>query len=307
MHEHIARVLYYCGVHLLYASIVWLGAWVLTSIPWGSATVKYWIWFATSLNFIAPAGAILDRLFASHLSWARPLSFIGGVGLEIAENTTAASALAAIWLFGAGLMAVRLYLRLWNERHDLRATHTDDRKQGFFAHGVPVTFGGTCRGPAVEGILRPHISLPSGIDRLLSETELNAVLIHEATHARRRDNLIRLVHEAGLCLLWFHPLVWITGFRLALYRELSCDESVIRSAHGGDLVSALAKLANPQDAFLLRASASSFLGRRLVRLAAASPQHRLASVLLTVVFGVALAGGVWGTVAHTACCFLLRK
>jgi hypothetical protein len=51
----------------------------------------------------------------------------------------------------------------------------------------------------------------------------------------------------ALCALWFHPLVWITGSRLALYRELSCDESVIQSGHGRDLVSALAKLANPEE------------------------------------------------------------
>ena len=89
-------------------------------------------------------------------------------------------------------------------------------------------------------MLRPQLSLPSGIDRLLTRDELNAVLIHELTHDRRRDNLIRLI-EVGVCLFWFHSLVWITGWRLALYRELSCDESVIHCAQGGDLVSALVK------------------------------------------------------------------
>jgi len=43
MVDHIARPLYYLGVHLLYASMVWLAAWILTSIPRGSATTKYWI------------------------------------------------------------------------------------------------------------------------------------------------------------------------------------------------------------------------------------------------------------------------
>ena len=47
--------------------------------------------------------------------------------------------------------------------------------------------------PSVEGVLRPHISLPQGVDRLLSEAELDAVLIHEVIHARRRDNLIGLL------------------------------------------------------------------------------------------------------------------
>jgi beta-lactamase regulating signal transducer with metallopeptidase domain len=145
--------------------------------------------------------------------------------------------------------------------------------------------------------------------RLLSAPELDAVLIHEATHARRHDNLIRLIHEAGLCALWFHPFVWLTGSRLALYRELSCDESVIRSAHGEDLVSALAKLATPQEPLLLRAGASSFLTYRLARLSGEQPRclSRTDGALGTAVFAASLIGGVWGTVSHTACCFLLRK
>jgi beta-lactamase regulating signal transducer with metallopeptidase domain len=119
--------------------------------------------------------------------------------------------------------------------------------------------------------------------------------------------LIRLIHEAGLCALWFHPLVWITSARLALYRELSCDESVIQSAHGGDLVSALAKLANPEEPFLLQATASSFLSRRLGRLAAPPhPKYRAANTLLTVAFGTLLLAGIFETVAHTACCFVTK-
>jgi beta-lactamase regulating signal transducer with metallopeptidase domain len=310
MHEHIARALYYFEVHLLYASIVWLAAWVLTPIRRGSATTKYWIWVATSLNFIFPLGAVLDKVWASHLSWAAPLSVIGDVANSISQGPTAA-VLCVVWLLGTILMLTRLYLRIRAERRAAQATAGQsvlDPRPSFLAHGVTVRFDGSRQAPAVDGVLRPHISLPHGIDRLLSEHELNAVLIHELTHARRRDNLIRLLHELGLCALWFHPLVWITGSRLALYRELSCDDSVIQSARGGDLVSALAKLANPEEAFLLQATASSFISHRLARLTA-QPQRRYstASALLTVVFGAVLLGGIFGTVAHTACCFIARK
>jgi BlaR1 peptidase M56 len=205
-------------------------------------------------QFLLPLGAILDRLWAAHLSWARPLGIIGGPINEILQNASVGALLGAVWLLGATLMLVRLCWRIRAERRGTR-----EERPGFLAHGVPVQFAADGQGPEMTGVLRPRISLPDGIDRFLSEPEINAVLIHELTHARRRDNLTRLIYEASLCVLWFHPLVWLAGSRLALYRELSCDERVIQSGHGGDLVSALTKLANPEATFLQQTTASSFL------------------------------------------------
>jgi beta-lactamase regulating signal transducer with metallopeptidase domain len=158
--------------------------------------------------------------------------------------------------------------------------------------------------PSVGGVLRPHISLPQGIDRLLSKAELEAVLIHEVIHARRRDNLIGLLHELALCGLWFHPLVWLTGFRLAMFRELSCDDSVIASSRGVDLVSALAKLAVPEDSHLLRAGAASLLSHRVARLTTSEPRrtNHAADWLLIAVFAGIFLGGVFGTIAHNPSC-----
>ena len=227
-------------IHLLYASIVWLAAWLLTSQPRGSATLKYWIWVATSLNFVVPVTLFPYRL---------------AVTPEIPNGALSAgrfpTSITVIWSIGAAVMLVRLSLRLV----------ADARAKG--------------HGPAVHGLLRPHIHLPNGIDRLLTADELDAVLLHERRHADRRDNLIRLLHELSLCILWFHPFVWMTRSRLALYRELSCDEAVTRRSRGDHLVSALAKLAESGDAVLLQATASSFIGDRLARLA--SPQSSRAT------------------------------
>jgi hypothetical protein len=83
---------------------------------------------------------------------------------------------------------------------------------------------------------------------------------------------------------------------------------VFRNALGCELVSALAKLANPEQPLLLQAMASSFLSLRLARLRTArSPRRgRPASMMLAVTFGAVLVMGVFQTVAHTACCFLSK-
>jgi beta-lactamase regulating signal transducer with metallopeptidase domain len=311
MHEHITHAIYYFEVHLVYSSIVWFAALLLTSVPGGSATTKHWIWLATALNFILPLGALFDTLLAPHISWATPLPAIGALGVVISDNAPIAAALSVAWLVGATLMLARLCVRIAAERRRWGTIDEGVLEPGrtSLAHGVPVRFAGTRRGPSVDGLLHSHILLPDGIDRLLSQRELNSVLVHELTHARRHDNLIRLAYEVALCGLWFHPLVWITGSRLALYRELSCDEAVIQSGHGKELVSALAKLANPEEVPLLRATATSFLGQRLARLTAAHPLRMSIAVntILTAAFAIAFLSGVLATVAHTACCFVAKS
>ena len=121
MHEHIARALYYLEIHLLYASIVCLAAWVLTSLRLGSATTKYWIWVVAALNFIFPLGAVLDKLWASHLSWAAPLGIIGDVANRISQGP-AAGVSSVVWLVGASFMFARLGLRLGADHRDAQAT-----------------------------------------------------------------------------------------------------------------------------------------------------------------------------------------
>ena len=307
MHEHIARAMYYFSVHLLYASLVGSAACVLTAIPGASATTKYWIWVVTAFNFVVPAGAAIDKLLAPHLVWAAPLGAIGGPVWEMTQGRTAV-ALAVIWITGAFTMLARLISRLRREHRQIQVTA--DRKNvasSFVANGISVIFDSMYLAPAVGGVLYPRILLPVGIDRLLNRQELDAVLLHEMAHAKRRDNLIRLLYEVSVCALWFHPLIWLAGMRMALYRELSCDESVIQHAHGQALVRALAKLAVPKETMFLQASASSHLSQRLARLAGAPPAtHRAASLLLTSLFAAVIAGGVFGTIAHTACCFVIK-
>jgi beta-lactamase regulating signal transducer with metallopeptidase domain len=309
MHEHIARSMYYFSVQLLYASMVGIGTWVLTSIRGASATTKYWMWVVTALNFIVPVGAMFDRVWARHLGWAHPIGAIGAPIWLLTQGRTAV-ALGTVWLAGALFMFARLIARVRAERRDSRPAlhHSRDAISSFTADGIPVRFGSAQPGPAVNGILSPEILLPLGIDRVLDEQEFDAVLVHELAHARRRDNLIRLLYEISLCLLWFHPLIWLAGARMSLFRELSCDEAVIQRAQGQALVSALAKLAVPEQALFLHATASSHVSHRLARLAGPSQlATRASNLLFASLFAVVMTMGVFQTVAHTACCFLLKR
>src|SRR5207245_1935157 len=93
----------------LFASLVWLAAWVLTRSRRVSAVTKYWIWVVTSLYFVVPVGWVVDGLMAAHMPWATPLDAVGDAGLWLADH---AAVVGSIWVVGMTVMATRLALRI---------------------------------------------------------------------------------------------------------------------------------------------------------------------------------------------------
>ncbi|WOO37592.1 M56 family metallopeptidase [Anaerocolumna sp. AGMB13020] len=78
--------------------------------------------------------------------------------------------------------------------------------------------------PFVFGIISPKIYLPAN----LSETEKEYIILHEQTHIKRFDHVIKLLWHIALCIHWFNPLVWISFRFMERDMEMSCDEAVIK-------------------------------------------------------------------------------
>lgn len=78
--------------------------------------------------------------------------------------------------------------------------------------------------PFVIGVIRPKIYLPSN----LSTREQEYIILHEQTHIRRFDHMIKIIAFMVLILHWFNPLVWLAFFLCSKDMEMSCDESVLK-------------------------------------------------------------------------------
>lgn len=81
--------------------------------------------------------------------------------------------------------------------------------------------------PALYGVLKPRIILPAKY----RENELKYILMHERTHARHGDNLLRLLALVTVCVHWFNPLAWLFLKLLFADLELACDEAVLRKCN----------------------------------------------------------------------------
>ena len=84
------------------------------------------------------------------------------------------------------------------------------------------------KSPFVLGVLKPKIYLPVG----LSGQERNYILLHEQTHIRRHDHIVKFAAYFILCLHWFNPLAWVAFLLMGVDMELSCDERVLKEKGG---------------------------------------------------------------------------
>jgi beta-lactamase regulating signal transducer with metallopeptidase domain len=94
--------------------------------------------------------------------------------------------------------------------------------------------------PFVIGVVCPKIYLPS----TLPEEEQSYVILHELTHIRRCDHIIKMLAFLALAVHWFNPLVWLAFVCAVKDMEMSCDEYVlkqmggeIKGAYGASLLS----------------------------------------------------------------------
>lgn len=84
----------------------------------------------------------------------------------------------------------------------------------------------TIHSPVAAGILQPFILLPASLDFRQGEL-VRHILTHEAMHIRRKDNLVKLVLMAALCIHWYNPLVWLMAREFCRDMESACDESAL--------------------------------------------------------------------------------
>ncbi len=77
--------------------------------------------------------------------------------------------------------------------------------------------------PFVAGVFKPHICIPSHIEN----NEREYLLLHEQTHIKNHDGIIKTFGFLVVCIHWFNPLVWLSYVMLCSDLEMRCDEEVI--------------------------------------------------------------------------------
>jgi TonB-dependent SusC/RagA subfamily outer membrane receptor len=129
-------------------------------------------------------------------------------------------ALGALWLAAGLLLAVAfatVYVRLVRRGRAWPAAEMEGMR-------VRLSDG---FGPAVLGLLRPAVIIPSRL-AATGGTSLRLALAHEAEHVRARDPLLLAAGAVYVAALPFSPAAWWSLRRLRAAVELDCDARVLR-------------------------------------------------------------------------------
>jgi len=263
-----SAILSWVGQAMLYGTLTALAAWALLSLVRRriSPAIQGLFWTVVLVKFIVPVGpgsfyslaTIVNRSTAIFSSAGPQVQITTETAkkpiLVVVEDNIAANALAAptaaietttplsvaalcgiaYLIIVAGIAAWRFvgYVRFARRCQTLPSVDevarrlVDDVCQ---RHGVrrlrDVRISGDVAAPFILGGLRPLLVLSP---RQTQPDELEAVVLHEIAHLRRRDILVRYVQWFAGTMLFFWPVVAWVNRRIDLAREHACDDWALR-------------------------------------------------------------------------------
>lgn len=232
--------------------------------PAVAAAAEWAAGMAVWTALLLAAARIADRLLAGRVAararmllyaallvrLALPLRWEGGVAVEattqavrsaadaaagvVAPAVNAAIAgveapagpsIAIVSVYAAGLVVLAT-VRLLAARRLSRGLRPARESLRQLAPGARM-FESDGAGPAVVGVLRPAIVLPSRLADTLDPDALGWVVRHERAHLAARDPLLLGMLQALVLLLWPVVPLWIALRRVRTLMELACDDRTL--------------------------------------------------------------------------------
>jgi bla regulator protein BlaR1 len=142
------------------------------------------------------------------------------------------------WFFIIAFRCIRLatgLYRIYQIKHDQLSSpgdHWNNRlsllsKQLNIKIRVQFFQSGIAKIPMVVGHFKPIILFPIGVLTSLPQDEIEAILIHELAHIRRKDYLVNMIQSFVEILFFFNPAVlWVSSL-IKIERENCCDDIAV--------------------------------------------------------------------------------
>jgi beta-lactamase regulating signal transducer with metallopeptidase domain len=142
-----------------------------------------------------------------------------------------------IWLVGAIVFSVLLIQRMFfvlgliaqsePAKGRLLEALKQCRRQVGIGRNIELKLSSNIQSPAVCGLFRPIILMPTSLLKELSSDKLRGVLIHELVHIKRYDLWVNFAQTFLQIIYFYNPFVWLANSLVRRIREQAVDEAVL--------------------------------------------------------------------------------
>ncbi|MES2810126.1 MAG: M56 family metallopeptidase [Bacteroidota bacterium] len=216
-------------------------------------------------------GNVVENAYKADLS-AAPSQAPGFVATASAFLNTLRNAIVTIWFIFICLQSVqlafglRVVYRLKNKNVAPASAEWQNKLDSMAARiglkqYVALLESGLAKVPMAIGHLRPVILMPVSLLTALSIEQVEAILMHELAHIRRRDYLVNLLQAMVEVVFFFNPAVlWVSSL-IKTERENCCDDiALAQSSNKAEYITALMTCEEYQQS--TPAYAMAFPGRK---------------------------------------------
>jgi WD40 repeat protein/beta-lactamase regulating signal transducer with metallopeptidase domain len=152
-------------------------------------------------------------------------------------------ALFGLWILGVlSLLTLVARRAMWARRLVRQATNAPSElheqlgdclsAMGFSNRHVNLKTSDRLGSPAICGLWRPTILLPSGFPANLDHEQIRLVFVHELVHWRRGDLAVNCCQTLLQILYFYNPAVWLANLLIRRLREQAVDETVLVALRG---------------------------------------------------------------------------
>ncbi len=254
--EQLVKAIYLTLLHSLWqgAAIAGLAGIVMMLSKRSSSTSRY-NFLAGSMAFFVLSAIVTFFKFVPALSDAAPAERSAVAVVNLSHNgvfTTPidqlfsflnlySNRIVLLWFLIICLKSLQLYLGLQSVSN-LKTKQTSDpgakwinlvgtlsEKLGIH-RSVKLLESGLTSVPLTVGYLKPIILVPLGILAAIPADQVEAILLHELAHIKRKDYFINIFQSVVEVLFFFNPAIWCLSSLIRAERENCCDDIAIANS-----------------------------------------------------------------------------
>ena len=146
------------------------------------------------------------------------------------------------WTVASGTLILKYLFDAWLLRRRYRkSVPVDDEiydcfvrvceELGIRAGKVDLVYDYKTKSPCIGGLVHNYVVLPT---LEYSREQLRVIFLHELTHYKQKNHVLRHLTQIALAFHFFNPLMWVMKWKVCYWGEYACDYDVIPKTQGAD-------------------------------------------------------------------------